>query len=159
MTDRICDTSHNNTVALNTSHNNTVAFITQCKSYTLLFPLESDCHVSCSMALVNRFANEYLFLFDIWLISFVSIVLPRAGVLLDIVRFLRALPGVDSVIGMVLRNEVKSFVKKLSASPAQDGRKELVRIPKEGTDNDDGDNDIIVVWLEYRNLQGLYIGI
>ena len=28
MTDRICDTSHNNTVALNTSHNNTVAFIT-----------------------------------------------------------------------------------------------------------------------------------
>ena len=28
MTDRICDTSHNNTVALNTRHNNTVAFIT-----------------------------------------------------------------------------------------------------------------------------------
>ena len=28
MTDRICDTSHNNTVALNTSHNNTRAFIT-----------------------------------------------------------------------------------------------------------------------------------
>ena len=29
MTDRICDTSHNNTVALNTSHNShTVAFIT-----------------------------------------------------------------------------------------------------------------------------------
>ena len=112
------------------------------------------------MALESRFANEYLFHFAVWLISFVSIVLPRAGVLLDVVRFLRALPGVDSVIGMVLRNEVKSFVKKLSASPAQDGRKELVRIPKEGTDNDDGDNDIIiVVWLEYRNLQGLYIGI
>ena len=28
MTDRICDTSHNNTVALNTSHNNTAALNT-----------------------------------------------------------------------------------------------------------------------------------
>ena len=27
MRDRICDTSHSNTVALNASHNNTIAFI------------------------------------------------------------------------------------------------------------------------------------
>ena len=41
MTDRICDTSHNNTVALNTSHNNTVARNTSHKN-TVAFIQEGE---------------------------------------------------------------------------------------------------------------------
>ena len=59
VTDRICDTSHNNTVALNTSHNNTVAFITL--MHPVIYNLLNIFHnlLARCMLLVLRSSKHY----------------------------------------------------------------------------------------------------
>ena len=74
MIDRICDTSHNNTVALNTSHNNTVALNTS-HNNTVAFITQYICIKICRRAdyesknrsplrKIERYGSQYTVILD-----------------------------------------------------------------------------------------------
>eukprot|EP00117_Sycon_ciliatum_P031351 scpid52964/ scgid24538/ Sphingosine-1-phosphate lyase; Sphingosine-1-phosphate aldolase len=55
------------------------------------------------------------------------------GVLKDLVKFLRLLPGVDSLIQFILAREVQTFMNKVSATPVDNEPvKKAVKIPEKG---------------------------
>ena len=55
------------------------------------------------------------------------------GVLKDLVKFLRLLPGVDTLIQFILAREVQTFMNKVSATPVDsEPVKKAVEIPEKG---------------------------